>query len=147
MSESSDPKSALLRRISEKRSEIDAFLSKAQPRNKRLVNISIICSAVAAAMTAGPAFGGQGLTAWLSDSLGLTSPVWQLLCLGATACSVAATIATNMAKSHEVASRVLRAQTSDAKLEGLETLVEMDQIELGKASTLYAEYLPEIPFI
>lgn len=113
----------------------------------RLVNTAIVSSALAAALTVGPAFGGQTLTAWLTGTLGFTAPVWQLLCLGATICSVSAAIATNMSKSHEIASRILRAQTCDVKLEGLETLLEMDQIDMAKASSLYTQYLPEISFI
>lgn len=61
--------------------------------------------------------------------------------------SVSAAIATNMSKSHDIASKILRAQTCDAKLEGLETLVEIEQIDIAKASSLYTEYLPEVSFI
>jgi hypothetical protein len=138
MSTDADTKKTLLQNIGAKRSEIRSFLSKTEPRNVRLVNMAIICSAIAAALTAGPAFGGKTLTAWL-ETLGLRSPVWQLLCLGATACSVAAVVVTNMSKSHEITSKLFRAQTTDAKLEGLEALVQMDQIEIDKASSLYVQ--------
>ena len=148
MTETTDSKDALLKRIGDKRAEIAAYLAKSQPRNRRLVNTAIVCSAVAAAMTAGPAFGGKTLTAWLTETLRLESPVWQLLCLVATLCSIAAAIATNMSKSHDIASKILRAQTGDARLEGLETLLELDQIDVAKASSLYVEkYLPEIVFV
>jgi len=147
MSTQPDSNDTLLQRIAGKRSEIAAYLSTTQPRNRRLANTAVICSAIAAALTTGPAVGGKPLTAWLTGTLGLTSPVWQLLCLAATVCSVAAAIATNMSKSHETVSKILRAQTCDAKLEGLETLIDMDQIDLQKASSLYTQYLPEISFI
>ena len=147
MSAEENTKERLLQKVAGKRSEIRSFLSKTEPRNTRLVNIAIVCSAIAASLTAGPAFGGKTVTAWLTETLGLTSPVWQLLCLGATGCSVAAVIATNMSKSHEIATRLLRAQATDAKLEGLETLIEMDQIGIEKASSLYIQYLDDIPFL
>lgn len=145
---SQNPKAKdLLKCIGDKRSEIAAFLAKTRPRNRRLVNVSIVCSALAGAMTAGPALGGKSLTAWLTEVLGLSSPIWQLLCLGATACSVSAAIATNMSKSHDIASKILRAQTCNAKLEGLETLVKIEQIDIAEASSLYTKYLPEVSFI
>ena len=147
MSAQPDSRDTLLKRINEKRTEIRGFLARTQPRNVRLVNTAIISSAIAAALTAGPAFGGQTLTGWLTETLGFTSPAWQLLCLGATLCSISAAIATNMSKSHEITAKILQAQTCDAKLEGLATLMEMDQIDIAKASALYAQYLPEIAFI
>ena len=69
------------------------------------------------------------------------------MCLGAAICSVSATITTNMSKSDETASKILKAQTCDAKLEGLETLIELEQIDAAKASALYTQYLPEVSFI
>jgi hypothetical protein len=40
-----------------------------------------------------------------------------------------------------------KAQTSDAKLEGLETLIELGQIDLPKAAIQYTQYISEIPFV
>jgi hypothetical protein len=102
---------------------------------------------VSAALTAAPALGGQSLTAWLTKTFELTLPIWQLLCLGAMMCSIAATIATNMAKSHETTTRLMQAQACDAKLEGLETLVEMRKVDIGDASEQYTRALTDIPFI
>jgi len=147
MSTDAESKQTLLEKIRTKRSEIRAFLAKNEPRAARLVNTAIVCSALAAAFTAGPAFGGDTLTGWLTKTLGLASPAWQLLCLGATGCSVAAAIATNLSKSHDISSKILRAQTADAKLEGLETLVEAGQIPLEKGFTHYAQTLTETPFL
>lgn len=147
MSTKKNAKKALLQKITAKRGIIQAFLSKENPRSKRYISITIICSAIAAALTAGPAFGGKTFTAWFTDIFGLNSPTWQLLCLGATGFSVAAVIATNLSKSHDVASKIQRAQTADAKLEGLETLIEMDHIDAEKASSLYVQYLNDIPFL
>ncbi|NKB66351.1 MAG: hypothetical protein GKR89_04775 [Candidatus Latescibacteria bacterium] len=59
MSDETDSKTALLRRIEGKRGEIAAFLAQAQPRNKRLVNSAIFGSAIGVALTAGPALGGK----------------------------------------------------------------------------------------
>lgn len=147
MPDEQTPKAALLKRIATKREQISAFLSKSQPRSRKLVNTAIICGALAAALTAGPAFGGSTMTAWLTETLGLKSPVWQLLCLGSTICSVTAAIATNMSKSHAIASKILSAQACNAKLEGLELLIEMNQVDAEKSAALYTQYLTEISFV
>ncbi|HET9779955.1 MAG TPA: hypothetical protein VFP81_11795 [Propionibacteriaceae bacterium] len=44
-------------------------------------------------------------------------PPWQILCAVATLCSLAAAIATQLLKSHNVDERVARAQTARAKLD------------------------------
>jgi hypothetical protein len=52
-----------------------------------------------------------------------------------------------MYKSNDIASRLAKAQGCDAKLEGLETLLELDQIGVKEAATQYTQYVAEIPFI
>jgi hypothetical protein len=49
--------------------------------------------------------------------LGLSFPAWQILCVVATLCSLAAATATQLLKSHNVDERVARAQTARAKLD------------------------------
>ena len=137
----------LLNKIQNKRAEIDSFLASKEPRNKRLTNIAIICGAIASVLTAGPALGGKTFTALISDSFGLTSPAWQLLCLAATIFSVTATIAINMSKSSDIRSKIDSARGCEAKLEGLQTLLELKQIEIQQAASLYASYLTEIPHV
>lgn len=140
-------RAALAARIAKKRSAIANYLGRARPRHSRWVNTSIICSAVAAALTAGPAVGGQSMTAWLTETLGLTAPAWQLLCLSATVCSVAAAISTNLAKSHDIAANIGRAHTADAKLEGLEVRLELGHIEPEQASANYAAAITDLRFL
>ena len=147
MPDDPDAKKKLLHMIRQKREEIRAFLDENETRNRRLVNTAIVASAIAAAFTAGPAFGGQTLTAWLTQAFGTSSPAWQLLCLGATVCSVAAAITTNLSKSHELGSKIVHAQTADAKLEGLEALLDMDQIDIQEATTQYAQHLTGVAFL
>ena len=71
--------------------------------------------ALSAAFTAGPAFGGASLTAWLTETFSLHAPAWQLICLGACACSVTAVIATNLSKSEETGSKIAAGRACDAK--------------------------------
>jgi hypothetical protein len=118
-------RNASLSRMQEKRNEVVKFIHATDRRSRRLTNIAIICGAVAAALTAGPALGGKSANAWLSEVFGTELPAWQLLCFGAMVCSVAATIATNLSKSHEVSSKLMLAQTCNAKLEGLQSQTEL----------------------
>jgi len=84
MTTTQDSTEILLNKIENKRSEIDSFLTSKEPRYKRLTNIAIICGTIASVLTAGPALGSNSFTTLITDSFGLTSPAWQLLCLAAT---------------------------------------------------------------
>jgi hypothetical protein len=140
-------RNALLSRMQEKRNEVVRFIHATDRRSRRLTNIAIICGAVAAALTAGPALGGKSVNAWLSEAFGTELPAWQLLCFGAMVCSVAATIATNLSKSHEVSSKLMLAQTCNAKLEGLQSQTELKSVDVKQASDEFAKLLTEIPFV
>jgi hypothetical protein len=136
----------LLRKLHDKRRRIAAFVGKLEPRGARLTNLGIICSAAAAALTAAPAIGGIRLT----DALGAAgpdSPSWRVLCGAATLFSLIATIATNLFKSHDIASRLARAQACDAKLEGIEVLAELKQVSLKEATARYEKCIPDVSFI
>src|SRR5213595_2213338 len=119
----------LLDRIKQQRGKVDAFLAAAVPRKRRLLNTTIIGGSLAAALTAGPAVGGQSFTAWLTAALGLTSPSWRLLCGGAAVCSVLATVATQLLKSDNVEQNVVRAQGARAKLEVIELGLKLGQLD------------------
>jgi hypothetical protein len=142
-----DAAQVLLAKIRQKRGEIAAFIGATEPRNARLTNIAIICGAISAALTAAPALGGKPLTDWITEALGLSLPIWQLLCFGGMVCSIAATIATNLSKSHETSAKLIRAQLCDAKLEGLETLTQLRQVDVDEGAKLYVQHLADIPFI
>src|SRR5262245_62836381 len=94
-----NPAADLLARIQAKRQDVNAFIATALPRKRRLLNVTIFAGTLAAAFTAGPAVAGQPFTAWLTMTLGLESPAWRLLCGAATACSLSATVATQLLKS------------------------------------------------
>jgi hypothetical protein len=133
----------LLGLIRQKRGRIDAYLSAARPRRERLLNTTIIGGTLAAALTAGPAVGGQGFTSWLTAALGLMSPSWRVLCGLATVCSVLATLATQLLKSHNVEEHVVRAQSCRAKLEVLEVGVTLGHIDPPHATTEYLKCVEE----
>jgi MFS family permease len=134
-------------RIRRSRAELDAFLAAAVPRKRRLLNTTILGGSLAAALTAGPAVGGQSFTAWLTATLALESPSWRLLCGVAAACSIAATVATQLLKSHNIEDHVSRAQSCRAKLEVLELSLSLGEIDPRQASAEYLRCVEQTAFL
>ena len=149
MPRDSEVRRELLERIRAKRASISAFVRDLEPRGARLTNLSIICSAIVTALTAGPALGGARFTDSAANVLNLPdeSLVWRILCLAAMVLSIVAAIATNMYKSHDVAARLAKAEACNVALEGLEALVEFGQIPTADAVKQYQQHIAEIPFI
>ena len=143
-----DPRAAdLLARIQTKRRQVDAFVSGALPRKRRLLNVTIFGGTLAAAFTAGPAAGGASFTAWLTSTFGLTSPSWQLLCGAAALCSVAATVSTQLLKSQHIEENVARGQSCRAKLEVLEIGLTTGHLETPQATSEFIRCVEEVSFL
>lgn len=138
-------KDALLSRIKSKRGEVADYLGKREPRYSRLVTVSIVAGALAAALTAGPGMGGSGFIEAAKGVVSFGIPVWQVLCLFATVLSMAAVISNGMLKSGDISSKIAQVRSCDAKLEGLELMLELDQIDIKQAASLYSQYLTDIP--
>ena len=137
----------LLARIREKRQQVEVFVGGALPRKRRLLNVTIFGGTLAAAFTAGPAAGGTSFTAWLTSTFGLTSPSWQLLCGAAAACSVAATVSTQLLKSQNIEEHVARAQSCRAKLEVLEVGLTTAHIDTTQATSEFIRCVEEVSFL
>jgi hypothetical protein len=138
---------ALLDRIKTKRREVADYLIKNEPRQSRFITTSIVAGALAAALTAGPGVGGAGFIETASGLVSFGIPVWQVLCLLATFLSMSAVITNGLLKSNDLTSKISQARGCDAKLEGLEIMLDMDQIDLKQAASLYTQYLTEIPHV
>lgn len=147
MPENKSGADALLKKIRTKRQELADYLAKNEPRHLRLINSSIVAGALAAALTAGPGIGGDGFINSVKGIVSLGIPIWQVLCLVATILSVAAVVINSMLKSHDLTSRITSARSCDAKLEGLETMLELEQINVEQATPLYTQYLTEITHV
>ena len=137
----------LLESVRQKRRQVETFLAAAVPRKRRLLNITIGAGALAAALTAGPAAGGQPFTAWMTAAMGLTSPSWRLLCGVASVCSILATIATQLLKSNNLEERITRAQGCRAKLEVLEIGIAAGQIDAARGTAEYMQCVQDAAFI
>ena len=141
------PPNALLEHVRQKRARLDAFISAAVPRKRRLLNITIVGGTLAAALTAAPAVGGQPFTAWLTGVLGSTSPSWRILCGAASICSVMAALATQLLKSQNLEERVTRALGCRAKLEVLEIGVSTGQLTAAQATAEYMRCVEDAAFV
>ena len=140
----------LVRRIRARRRMVDDYLRSARPRADRLTWVSIVSSALAAALTAGPAVGGGRFTGEVSEALELAggpAAVWRPLCVLAMVVSIVAAISANLAKARNAESRIISAEACNAELEGLLTLVEFRQLPLDEAVKLYQQYVTRIPFV
>ena len=144
---STEPTQEIVTRIRDKRLQLERFLSAARPRKRRLINTTIVGGSIAAVLTAAPALGGQPLTAWLTGALGLTSPSWRILCAAASVCSVTATVATQLLKSHNMEEHVTRAQGCRAKLEVLEAGLALGQLDIRQATAEYLKCVEDAAFL
>jgi hypothetical protein len=121
--------------IGRKRQVVETYLSAAITRRDRLLRLALTAGALAAAMTAAPALGGKPLAEWLTITLGLSSPAWQLLCGAAAVCSLTATVATQLMKSHHLDENIAKAQAVRSRLEMLEVATDAGQISEAEAAS------------
>lgn len=133
--------------IRAKRTEVEAYLKKAAPSRRRLVNLNLLAGGLAAFLTAGPALGGKTFAAWLSAVFGLTAPAWQILCGAAALSSVVATFSTQWIKSHQIDEKVIKAQGLSARLEALELGVLAGTIDAPRGMADYAQCIEGAAFL
>ncbi len=134
-------------RVRAKRTAVEAFVRAAVRRRQVLIRVSIVGGAIAATMTAAPAFGGQSLTDWLTTTFALAQPSWRLLCAVAAVCSLAATVATQLLKSNNLEERILRAQEARTALEVLQFGIDCGEVDRDEAVSSYRDCVERIPFV
>ena len=137
----------LLRQVQAKRTDVDRYLEATGRRRHRLVQVTIAGGAIAAALTASTALGGQPLADWLAATFALPAPAWQILCGVAAVCSVAATIAGQMHKSHNYDEHIARAQGVRADLEALALGLQSGHIDRRQAAEQLIESVRGATFL
>ena len=149
MEESADTRQRLSERIDQKQQAIRSYIGRERPRRNRLSNISIVGSALAAMLTAGPAVGGTGFTEAIQGifSLQEDSIVWRFLCLAAVIFSVAAALATNFANSRALGEKVSAAESANAQLEGLQLSLNFGNLAVPDALKLYQQAVAQVAFV
>jgi hypothetical protein len=128
---------------------IDAYSAKTERGSKRLSTISIVSSAIAAALTAGPAFGGRTFAETVQQGLELddSSTVWRWLCFGAVVMSVTAGITTEVISKRNVAGHVAAAQEAKALLLKLERRLRRRELAPSAAVTEFEDIVNRITFV
>jgi hypothetical protein len=149
MDDSADTRQRLSDRIDQKQQAIRTYLGRERPRRNRLSNISIVGSALAAMLTAGPAVGGTGFTEAIQGIFNLQedSVVWRFLCLAAVIFSVAAALATNFANSRALGEKVSAAESANAQLEGLQLSLNFGNLAVADALKLYQQAVAPVAFV
>ena len=144
-----EDKERLLTKIEDERHHIEAFLRRARPRYTWLMAITMVSSALAAALNAGPGLGGEHFTNWARDVFNreAASDVWRPLCLAAMVVSIIATICVNLSQASKTDSKIVSAEVCNTELACLSTLVEFHQVRLDEALKLFQQHLARVPFI
>ena len=139
----------LLNHIEERRQDLNTYLRRAKPRSERLTLASIISSALAAALTAGPALGGAEFVGSVAQTLGLPGApaVWRPLCLLAMIVSVVAAITANLSRSKNAEARIMSAEACNTELDLLATFIELHQVSLDEAVKMYQQSVTKVPFV
>jgi MFS family permease len=139
----------LLTQIENRRAGITAFLHEVRPRRNRLTNISIISSALAAALVAGPALGGTGFTDSVKQELSLTTGamVWRPLCIAALIVSLVSVISANLSKTHDLTARIAAAEVCNTELEAVVTSLHYGHLSMEDALEQYHHILSKVPFV
>ena len=149
MADTADLRQDLLRRISTRRADIDAYLRERRPRIRRRSTAMLTLTSASAVFTAGPALGGMTFSEAVRKALDLPdgSRVWQVLCLMALLVSVGAAILTNVAKPQEALAQLSAVEAARTELEGLSTLLEFGHLSVEDGVKLYQQYITKIPFV
>ena len=136
-------------RIQARRADIEEFLAHARPRRNVLNNVSIVCSSLAAVFTAIPSLGGADGMKALAETLNLGGPAaaWRPLCIAAFVVAVAAAVAANLHKSHDLPAQVATAEACNAELESLLATLDFDEMPLHDAVERYQQSIHKIPFV
>jgi hypothetical protein len=144
-----DTRPGLVETIRDRRLAIEAYVREKEPASNRLSTISIVSSALAAALTAGPALGRENFTETVQSGLSLerSSTVWSVLCLGAAVVSVTAAVSAQLNKAHDLRSRIGAAEAAGVMLDGLRTRLEFGRLSTEDAAQEYQDILTGIPFV
>lgn len=148
MSTHLDGNTTLLEEIDTQQKCVDAYLDGAKPRFSRLTTVNIVASAVAAALTAGPAMGGPSFTETLQRILSLSeqATVWRVLCLGATLLSIAAAVSLSLLKADNLPGHVAVAEAARTHLRALQIRLKGDE-DVPRARGELADIVTSVPFV
>ncbi len=139
----------LLRRIRTHQASINTYVRKSQSRRDLVANVSIISSAIAAALVVGPTVGGATFAETVQKGLGFdkSSSVWRLLCFASLIVNLVAAISANLNKSNDPTERINIAEACNAALEGLRAKVEFGNMSVNTAVGEYGQIVVKALFV
>ena len=149
MSDDLKSRRQLRARIQHRQADIDKFLHHARPRRNVLNVTSIVCSSLAAAFAATPAFGGGEGMQKIAKELGFdgAAGVWRPLCWAAFVAALAAALAANLHRVQDLPAHVSTAEACRVELESLLTKLDFNGLAVPEAAELYQECMRKIPFV
>jgi hypothetical protein len=146
MTDDQEQRTKLLKRIKDTRRRIANHLRDLEPQGARLTNGSIIFGGIAALLGGIQLAFGHGHLPKTIDPNGTLS-AWQLLAAAAAVSAGFASISGQLYKSREIASKLAKVQSCDAKLEGLETSLDLGHVTIKEADTRYGQWIVDIAFV
>jgi YVTN family beta-propeller protein len=149
MATDQDLRRRLLKRISTRQKNINAYVQKLHRAREWRANISIIGSGVAAALTVGPAVSGDGMTETVARGLSWASDenVYRWLCFAAFVINTVAAVFTVLNKAKDPTENMKMAEAGGAALENLRTDFEFGRKTLQAAVEEYSQILTKTMFI
>jgi hypothetical protein len=137
----------LEKKIHDKRQSIELWVKNWEPKVKRLTNLNIISSALMTILTVAPVIGGKTFIEFVLGNSNHDSLKWKLFFVIVALLSLVSLIVAQLLKSNNIMDRLSKARACDAKLEGLETLLDLKVKDRDKVASEYMNILPEIAFI
>jgi hypothetical protein len=137
----------LLELVRSKLAEVEAYITASSRRRHLLVNLVIIGSILATALTAPAAIGGKSFTNWLQQAFHLSSPSWQLLCLIATIGSITAVVATQVQRSGNYDENLAHARAMRGTLQALDISITAGEVSLHRGTAEFEKCVVDCSFI
>jgi hypothetical protein len=135
----------LVPRVGAKRAEVKRYLLVVGVRRRRLVTVIIFAAAISTLLTALAAIFGEELAGFFTYRFGPDAKGWwRILCAVAAACSLTATVGTQVQTSKNYEERIARAQDTMATLEVAITLGHVNQ---NKATGRYLKIIEGTSFM
>jgi hypothetical protein len=125
------------------------YLAMTRPRARAWTVTNIVSSAVAAAVAAGPTFGGSAFLDTIQRGLGLPDdlPLGQILCAVIFAISVVSTITANIIHTRGYAIRIAAAETSYGALDALRVELRFGALPVVRGAEIVAKEIARTPFV
>jgi MFS family permease len=138
----------LVPRVGAKRAEVKRYLQVVGVRRRRLVTVIIFAAAISTLLTALAAIFGEDLAGFFTHKFGPDAKGWwRILCALAAACSLTATVGTQLQTSKNYEERIARAQDTMATLEALDVAITLGHLNQNEATGQYLKIIEGTSFI